>query len=64
MLQVINCKLRLTKISKVTFKGEVKYATAHCAIKWSQFIPKTKMKGQGSHELVEELNKERKKIDN
>ena len=34
VLYVINCRLRLTKISKLTFKGEVNYhATAHHTIK-------------------------------
>ena len=53
----------LIKILKLTFKGEVNYhATAHRALKWSQFIPKVGCKVNAFMSLiVEELKKETKK---
>ena len=48
----------LTKISKLTFKGEVNYhATAHHS------KMESRMKGQGSRVVVKELKKDRSTID-
>ena len=64
VLWVINCKLRSTKTLKLSFKGEVNYhATAHRAIKWESIHTKTRMKGQGSCELVEKTKERRLTID-